>query len=301
MFPDLYSVEGTALTLHTYGLMLMMAFGVAIGIAHLRARVVGVDPDHLLPVAVLAIAGGIFGSRLLHLAMAEPKLFFSQPWVLFDLSQGGMAVIGGVVSSILMCAAYAWKRGLPVMKLADAVAPCILLGQAVGRVGCFAGGCCHGRVCHLPPGDSLTGGLFPGGQIVQVEGFPFVAMLMERGVGVGSISGVPIFPTQLWEASGTFLLFVALSLVFRHFRKFDGQIMALYLMTYAGLRYFIETFRGDTIRGTEYFGMFSTSQLGSIGMATAGLLLALYGIKRGFADETPYTPENDPTTDVLGL
>ncbi len=301
MLPDLFSVEGTALTLHTYGLMLMLAFGVAIGVAHLRARVVGVDPDHLLPLAVLAILGGIFGSRLLHLAMAEPKLFFAKPWVLFDLTQGGMAVIGGVVSSILMCGAYAYKKGLPVLKLADAVAPCILIGQAIGRVGCFAGGCCHGRVCHIAPGDSLTGSVFPGGEIVQVEGFPFITMVMERGVGVGNISGVPIYPTQLWEATGTFLLFVILSLLFRYARKFDGQIMALYLMSYAGLRYFIETFRGDSIRGTEYFGMFSTSQLGSIGMATAGVLLAVYGLTRGFGDETPYTAENDPTTDVLGL
>jgi phosphatidylglycerol---prolipoprotein diacylglyceryl transferase len=301
MFPDLFSVEGTALTLHTYGLMLMLAFGAAIGIAHLRARVVGVDPDHLLPIAILAIAGGIFGSRLLHLAMAEPELFFAKPWVLFDLTQGGMAVIGGVVSSIVMCSAYAWYKKLPVLKLADASAPCILIGQAIGRLGCFAGGCCHGRVCHVPVGDSITGGLFPGGQVVGTEGFPFMAMIMERGVGVGNISGVPIYPTQLWEASGTFLLFVILSLIFKHFRKFDGQIMALYLMAYAGLRYFIETFRGDTIRGTEYFDMFSTSQLGSIGMATAGLLLALYGLKRGLAPETPYTAENDPTTDALGL
>ena len=301
MFPDLFSVEGTALTLHTYGLMLMLAFGVAIGVAHLRARVVGVDPDHLLPLAVLAILGGIFGSRLLHLAMAEPKLFFSKPWVLFDLSQGGMAVIGGVVSSILMCGAYAWKKGLPVLKLADAVAPCILVGQAVGRLGCFAGGCCHGRVCHTSPGPSLTGGLFPGGEVVQIEGFPFFAMVMERGVGVGSIHGVPIFPTQLWEATGTFLLFILLSLIFRHGRKFDGLIMALYLMSYAGLRYFIETYRGDSIRGVEYFGLFSTSQLGSIGMATCGLLLAVYGLRRGFGEEQVFSPANDADADLQGL
>lgn len=301
MFPDLFSVEGTALTLHTYGLMLMLAFGVAIGIAHMRARVVGVDPDHLVPIALLAILGGIFGSRLLHLAMAEPKLFFSRPWVLFDLTEGGMAVIGGVVSAILMCAGYAWKKGLPVLKLADAAAPTILIGQAIGRLGCFAGGCCHGRVCHMPPGDSITGGLFPGGQIVAMDGFPFIAFIMERGVGVGNLSGVPIYPTQLWEAGGTFVLFLILSAFFRYFRKFDGQIMALYLMTYAGLRYAIELFRGDTIRGTEYFGLFSTSQLGSIGMATAGLLLGIYGLKRGFAPETPFTSAPDPHDDGLGI
>jgi phosphatidylglycerol:prolipoprotein diacylglycerol transferase len=301
MFPDLFSVEGTELTLHTYGLMLMLAFGVATGLAHIRAQAVGIDPDHLLPIAILAIAGGIFGSRLLHLAMAEPELFFAKPWVLFDLSQGGMAVIGGVVSAIFMGAAYAWKKGLPVLKLADAAAPCILIGQAIGRLGCFAGGCCHGRVCNIAAGNSITGGLFPGGQVVQVDGFPFFAMVMERGVGVGALHGVPIYPTQLWEATGTFLLCVALSLVFKYARKFDGQIMALYLVCYAGLRYSIELFRGDTIRGTEYFGLFSTSQLGSIAMASAGLLLAVYGLIHGFAEETPYAPDKDSEADLLGI
>ncbi len=301
MFPDLFHVEGTALTLHTYGLMLMLAFGGAIGVAHLRARVVGVDPDYLLSLAVLAILGGIFGSRLLHLAMAEPKLFFSKPWVLFDLTQGGMAVIGGVVSSILMCGGYAAYRGLPVLKLADAVAPCILLGQAIGRVGCFAGGCCHGRVCHVPTGDSLSGSLFPGGELVTTEGFPYLALVMEKGVGVGSIHGVPIYPTQAWEATGTFLLFVLLSLVFYYWRRFDGQVMSLYLLTYAGLRYWIEGYRGDGIRGTDWFGVFSTSQLGSIGMAVAGVLLLGFGLWRGLGEESPFDPANDPNADPLGL
>src|SRR6185503_11261839 len=115
----------------------------------------------------------------------EPSTFFRHPLDFFNLSKGGFAFYGGAIFSTLAGAAYALRARIPAWKLADAAAPSIMLGLAIGRLGCFFAGCCHGRVCDATVASTLLG--LPGGQIVTTHGFPFVALVFKKGVGVGDL------------------------------------------------------------------------------------------------------------------
>lgn len=291
MFPTLFSANG--IELHTWGLMVVTAFLAASLVASVRAPRVGIEPDKLVPMYLLVTFAGLVGARLLHFAMADDPPRGGLLAAFFDMGQGGYAFYGGAIGGILSGALYAAARGIPVLKLADVTAPTILLGQAIGRLGCFLAGCCHGAACPLPESGVLLG--LPHGRIISVDGPPFVALVFSSGPGEGvaSLMDTPLYPTQLWEAAGTATLFVLLSWMWKHARRFDGQILAAMLVLYAGLRASIESFRGDDIRGFHQLAgvTLSTSQAVALFMAGAGLLVALVGLKRGRSPEQVIRPE----------
>ena len=285
MYPFLYEYEG--LRLGVWGLMITLAFIAASLVLGARAGKGGIDPDRLMPFFLLITFGGLIGARLLHFLMAEPTTFFRHPLQFFNLSKGGYAFYGGVIFSTIAGAAYAIRARIPAWKLADAAAPSIMLGLAIGRLGCFFAGCCHGRPVGEPAASTLLH--LPGGSIVTTHGFPYLALVFEKGVGMGDIFDVPVYPTQIWEATAAFLLFVFLSWEWKHARKFDGQVMATLMVTYPILRTVIESFRGDTVRGTSYFGALSTSQVVSIPVFAIGLGIFLLRFRRGIEPETEIT------------
>ena len=131
----------------------------------------------------------------------------------------------------------------------------------------------------------------PGGSIVTVDSAPLVAFNFVDGVGVGSIHDVPIYPTQGFESLGAFSLFLFLSWVWHSRRRFDGQVFAMLLLTYPFLRSTIENFRGDTVRGTDWLGLFSTSQLVSIPTLLIGATIFALRFRSGVTEETPYREE----------
>ena len=138
---------------------------------------------------------------------------------------------------------------------------------------------------------SLTGSVLPGGEVVLVDGAPQLSLMFNKGVGVGSLYDIPLYPTQVWESLGAFSLFLALAWMWVHVRKFDGQIMATMMIMYAGMRSSIETFRGDKIRGEDWFGLLSTSQLISVVMVVMAIGLIIILAPRGIAPETPLAPK----------
>ena len=136
----------------------------------------------------------------------------------------------------------------------------------------------------------------PGGSVVGVDGFPFIALIFTPNVGVGAIQGQVLFPTQIWESMGGFLLFGFLSWLWHQYRRFDGQILAAMLCCYGLLRMTTEQFRGDTVRGIHEFGSvtLATSEIWAIiFFATAGVLCILR-LPAGLGAETPRaTASND--------
>jgi phosphatidylglycerol:prolipoprotein diacylglycerol transferase len=282
VYPIVYQLD--ALKLPAWGILVTLAFIASCLVLGARAARIGIDPDRLLPFFLLITFGGLFGARVLHFLMAEPDHFFRDPLDFFDLSKGGYAFYGGAIFSTLAGAVYALRARIPAWKLADAAAPCIMLGLAIGRLGCFFAGCCHGRPVDVLAASTLLE--LPGGSIVTTDGFPFLALVFTKGVGMGDTFDVPVYPTQLWESAGAFLLFLFLSWEWKSARKFDGQIIATLLLTYPVLRTVIESFRGDTVRGTAWFGMFSTSQVVSFPLLAIGLAVLLLRFRRGVGPET---------------
>jgi phosphatidylglycerol:prolipoprotein diacylglycerol transferase len=164
-----------------------------------------------------------------------------------ELMRSAGVFYGGLIGAIAAAVVLIRKKGIPFWTLVDAAAPCVALGQAIGRLGCFSAGCCWGREAHVPWAVTFTN------------------PIAERNVGVPL--GIPLHPTQLYESVGTAILCVLLIKLER--RRFPGETFARYLLGYAVLRGTIEIFRGDP-RGTV-LSTVSTSQF----IAVLGILAAL--------------------------
>lgn len=305
MWKTLYEFDagGTTIPMNSWGLMITLAFLAAAIVVHRRLPRVGIDPDGMVGMYLLAMFSGLVGARLLHFLMAEPVRFFAHPGDFFDMGRGGFAFYGGFILAGVLSVAYVRARGMDAWKVSDVVAPTVMLGLAIGRVGCFLAGCCHGTALQLPPGavallpDDFGSAHAAGGQVWWLGQWPLLAQLTHHGVGHNEQI---VYPTQLFEFAACMAIFGLTSLAWHRFRKFDGQIIAMVLLLYSAWRPINESFRGDTVRGIGYFGGLSTSQVVSIPVAVVGVLVLVVGAMRGKRPETPWQAPKDVAEAITG-
>jgi len=156
---------------------------------------------------------------------------------------------GGVIGGILGLFVARWIAKINLEVFTDILVPCLPLGQAFGRVGCFCAGCCYG---------------IPYAGIGSIR-FP------ESVLGLSP--DVPVFPIQPLCSLFNLLLFIALLFLSRRIRG-QYRLLQVYLVAYAVGRFFLEFLRGDAIRASLW-GL-STSQWISLGILAAVLLFRLW-------------------------
>ncbi len=166
---------------------------------------------------------------------------------LFQIITGGMVFYGGLIGAILGALLYMKKFNAPYSEVFDLAFIGVPLFHAFGRVGCFLGGCCYG---------------------IEYHG-PFAVTFPEGNLG-GAPSGVEVLPVQLIEASANLMLWATLAVVYRKTRR-RWFTSGLYLASYGIIRFILEFFRGDMIRGHIF--MLSSSQFISIFIVALGILL----------------------------
>ncbi len=244
MHPELIRIGSFALP--TYGVLLAAGFLSALALLRKRAPRFGIAPDAAADVALWLLIGGLVGAKVLLIIVEWPRYVTSLAGLL-ELARSAGVFYGGLLGSLLTLVLLIRKHDLPFFSFLDAAAPSAVVGQAIGRLGCLAAGCCWGRECHLP--WAIT----------------FTDPIAEQNVGVPL--HVPLHPTQLYEALGLTVLLVLL-LRFEKAR-FSGQTFGWYLIGAAILRGTVELFRGDP-RGSVG-DVLSTSQFIAIGMLVAGI------------------------------
>lgn len=280
MFPILFRVPLPGIgpvTIHTYGVLLVVAFLVAIVVARKLARRENIDPDHVVDLGVYVILGGLVGAKLLLLIVdwdfyarqfrnileegggpvGEALSFLGRAGEVIgtlarmglSLLQAGGVFYGGLIVGILVGAWYLRRHHLPLWRVADVAAPAIALAHAFGRVGCFAAGCCYGVPTDAPWGVTFTNSY--------------------SGTLVGVPLNIPLHPTQLYSALGNLAIFAGL-LWFYRYKKFDGQVFWVYVAAYGIFRFVVEFWRGDP-RGALFGDALSTSQFVAIVMFTVAL------------------------------
>lgn len=242
------------LPIYSYGVMVALGFLAGSWYVSRQAKAQGEDPAKALDLVFYILIAAILGSRILHVLVAERERFFENPLYLFRIWEGGLVFYGGLIASLLVSVWFFRKHKLPALKFCDFFAPAIALGHAIGRQGCFLAGCCHGHPLLAQAWYTIT--------------FPYNPDSLAP-------SGVPLYPTQLIESAAEFLIFLGLHWVLKR-KKFDGQVIALYLMLYALARFFIEFWRGDIDRGFVFGGGLSTSQLIALIMFAIGAGFYLY-------------------------
>ena len=250
MYPRLF--EFGPITVYTYGVLLALAYLAGLKLAMVRAKARGLDANRVLDLGIYIIISALVGAKLL-LLVTDYQTFTRDPRELLTLARSGGVFYGGLILAVIVALWYIRRIGLPLWTTCDVFAPGVALGHVVGRFGCFFAGCCYGKPTKLPWGITFTD--------------PFAA------ANVGTPLGVPLHPTQLYEAGAELIILGVLLATERKGRPFPGRTFWLYMLLYAVSRFVIEFFRGDE-RGTV--GMFSTSQFISVLLAPLAIVMLVY-------------------------
>ncbi|HEV7699011.1 MAG TPA: prolipoprotein diacylglyceryl transferase [Pyrinomonadaceae bacterium] len=260
MYPELFRIGDFPVT--TYGIWLALGMLFALLVASRLAARDGIPKERIYDLGLWTLVAALVGSKLL-MFLVEPGV---QIFTLDFLRSGGVfygGLIGGFVAVVFLVRLYK----LSFWKVADALVPGLALGQAFGRQGCFAAGCCWGK-----PTDSVLGVHF------TQAGHEYT------GVPVVDAAGhdLHLYPTQLIE-SFTMLLVCGILIYLHRRKKFDGQVLIAYGIIYAIFRFLIEFIRDDP-RG-DLFGLttatgLSTSQLVSLIVAAGSIIFLIVRLRR---------------------
>ena len=266
MYPELFRIGTFPIT--TYGIFLAVGMLLALFVAARLAGRDGLPRERIYDLGLWTLIGGLLGSKLL-MYFTEPDV---QVFSLDFLRSGGVyygGFLGGFIALVVLIKIY----GLPFWKVADAFAPGVALGQAFGRQGCFAAGCCWGKETTLPWGVHFS-----------------EAGHQYTGVPTYGSDGHELFlhPTQLYESF--FMLIVFGFLLYLHRKKkFNGQVLITYAVIYSIFRFLIEFIRDDP-RG-DLFGLttmtgLSTSQLISLIVAVGAVVFLILRLRSAKQAET---------------
>jgi phosphatidylglycerol:prolipoprotein diacylglycerol transferase len=148
IFPDGLPVRG-------YGLMLLLGIVSGVGMAMYRARQGGLDPEIILSLAIWLVVGGVVGARLFYVVEYWDQNFAGKSpretlLEIINIPEGGLVIYGGLVGAAVAFVFFVQKHRLPLLAMADLIAPSMAIGLALGRVGCFLNGCCYGGQTDLP-------------------------------------------------------------------------------------------------------------------------------------------------------
>jgi phosphatidylglycerol:prolipoprotein diacylglycerol transferase len=271
MYPELFRIGG--FPVNTYGVLLALAFVGALFVASRLGARDGLPRERVFDLGLWMLLGGLIGSKLL-LMVAEPE--YGANWrnlLSIDFLRSGGVWYGGFIGGLLTGVLLIRRYRLPLWKVTDAFAPGVALGQAIGREGCFAAGCCWGRPTEVPWGVEF-------GELAhRITGVP---------------TGVHLHPTQLYESFAALLIFLFLYWLHRR-KRFDGQVLGTYAVLYGLTRFTIEFFRddprGDILGLTTLTGL-STSQLISLFVVAGGVVFLV--LRRGRTGGA--APTTDTTT-----
>lgn len=219
MFPRLISIG--SFTLPTYGVLIAIAFVVALSVTVRLGSRTGIDREKLVNLGIYCALVGLLGAKILMILFDLPY-FLNRPGEIFSIAtlQAAGVFQGGLVLAVLFAWYYSRRSGMPWLATADAFAPGIAIGHAIGRLGCLAAGCCWGVVCDRPWAITFRN--------------------TEASTGVPLYQ--PLHPTQLYEAGCELLTFAFLYWRFGKPHR-PGLIIGLYLVISSILRFIVEFYR----------------------------------------------------------
>lgn len=250
--------------LRAYGLIIVTGMIIAVVISGKRYAARGGDGEFLADLALWVLPAGIVGARIYHVLANAHYYFASADRMLEILKiwEGGLAIWGGIIAGSLMAWWRVRRAHQRLAPLADAIAPTILLAQALGRWGNYFNQELFGSPTTLPWGLAIDDAHLP----------------------QGYASGTLFHPTFLYESLWNLSAFGVLLFLDRRFRFKGGQVMCLYLMAYGPIRILMETLRLDP--AYEFLGIRQNAWTSIIGIVIALICFFYLGRHGGSTELT---------------
>jgi phosphatidylglycerol:prolipoprotein diacylglycerol transferase len=319
MRPEIFRIPLINHPIYGYGLMLVIGFLCAAQLARFLARRCNLNGELFVNAGLLALASGVIGARVSHIleSLADPTnqefarnghSLKENLWAMLNVSSGGLTFYGGFLVATPVLMYYAMRKKIPLLKGMDIIAPCLMIGLAFGRIGCYLNGCCYGEECNVSWGAS-----FPYGSNAFVEqyengeltvppeltdpkhplrsGLPRL-LTKEEIRGNKTLEQLadqqrakPVHPTELYSAFNSFLV-AGVLVAFFSLAPAPGRVFALMLLLEGASRYIMEMIRVEPpVFGTrtQSFSMILAASF----VVSGAIMWIACGFRR--ADTTPRT------------
>ena len=271
MWIDAIGIHIGPLTIHFYALILLTGMLVGAYLAARRARQYGLDPEHVWNGLLWAIIPGLIGARIYHILTPTPasgltlEFYLRNPLQMFAIWNGGLGIYGGLLGGALGILYYARRHRQPLLKWFDVVAPTVPVAQAIGRWGNFVNQELYGAptdlpwAIYIPPEKRVP-------PYTQYERF---------------------HPLFLYESLLNLAAFGILIFIERRYRERlrDGDLLLLYLLLYALIRFALDFIRLDN----SGFGPLTTAQIVSLLVCLGAIVTLVVRHRQGRVTEANST------------
>ena len=238
--PIAFTIAG--IDIRWYGILIGVAFLLAIYISYLRAPKFGIVQDDILDLTIFLIPCSIIGARAYYVIFSYDN-YRGNFIQMLNLRAGGLAIHGGIIAGVIVSYIVAKRKKIKFSNLADLIMPQVALAQAIGRWGNFFNSEAHGGPTNLP--WAIT------------------------------VYGEKVHPTFLYESIWCFFIFILLIFLSNKI-KFNGQIALLYVMLYSFERFWVEGLRTDSLM----IGQFRQAQVLSLVVFILALSAYIYQVRK---------------------
>ena len=230
------------LTVTYYGFLIALAMGMGVFIACKLAKLRGLKSDDILLLACYILPLAILGARTYYVIFSGESYSFLE---FFKIWEGGLAILGGVIGGAVAIILFCLIHKKNFLDIADIAIISLILGQGIGRIGCYFAGCCYGIEVTDP----------------SLMWFPLST----------KIHGVWHLSTFFYESFSCFVIFGIFMFLILKKVKTRGIMSSLYLICYGTVRFILEALRDES--ESLYLGSVKFSQLLSGLMVVGGIIL----------------------------
>ena len=221
-----------------YGMVIGLSVVAGILMATYLAKKSGQDPDIYYDLAIYEVIISVIGARIYYVVFSWDS-YKNDLLSIFNLREGGLAIYGAVLAALITAIVYCKVKKLSFGLLADTGAPGLILGQIMGRWGNFFNREAFGEYT-----DNLFAMRLP---LDAVRSSDVTEMMRSNMEVIDGVSYIQVHPTFLYESLWNLGVLFIMLLCWRRYKKFDGQILMMYLFGYGVGRFWIEGLRTDSL------------------------------------------------------